>query len=67
MFDPPSYNAYNSLSYRDAESPAHSELARKAAQKAICLYQNRAAAGKDHDEAGSRSPGSGPDAAGAAS
>lgn len=44
MFDPPGSNAYSRLSYESVESAAHSALSRLAAQKAICLYQNRAAA-----------------------
>ena len=43
MFDPPTSNAYNRLEFGTVESAAHSELARTAAQKAICLYQNRVA------------------------
>jgi hypothetical protein len=44
MLDPPASVAYNRLGYDTLESAAHSELARTAAQKAICLYQNRAPA-----------------------
>lgn len=43
MFDPPTSNAYNRLAFGTVESAKHSELARTAAQKAICLYQNRVA------------------------
>ena len=42
MFDPPTSNAYNRIAFATLESAAHVELARTAAQKGICLYQNRA-------------------------
>ena len=41
MFDPPTSNSYNRLSFGSVESASHIALARTAAQKAICLYQNR--------------------------
>eukprot|EP01052_Picozoa_sp_SAG31_P054155 SAG31_NODE_14258_length_818_cov_0.922114_2_plen_66_part_01 len=43
MFDPPGSNSYSRLSYATVESATHVALARTAAQKAICLYQNRLA------------------------
>ena len=50
MFDPPTANGYNFLAFETVESAAHVELARLAAQKAICLYQNRAPAALGDDD-----------------
>ena len=41
MFDPPAEEIGNSLPFSAVESQQHLSLARRAGQKAICLYQNR--------------------------
>ncbi len=41
MFDPPAMVAFNAIPFSEVNSPAHRELARRAAREAIVLLKNR--------------------------